>query len=195
MAVLELNCNNQTLEWGTDPAEMYAGNRNIDSIKFNFCELWDGFTKTAVFYCEKARQPIHVILDETNTCLIPPEMTEINGLIYIGVFGDKDECRRATKLKGLYLKEGIPKDGMPSEPTPDIYQQIINLCNEAVNTANSVREDADNGAFDGAKGDKGDKGDKGESGYTPVKGTDYWTETDKAEIKSYVEEAILGGAW
>lgn len=29
---------------------------------------------------------------------------------------------------------------------------------------------------------KGDKGDKGADGKTPVKGTDYWTETDKAEI-------------
>ena len=36
---------------------------------------------------------------------------------------------------------------------------------------------------------------KGEPGYTPVKGTDYWTEEDKAEIKSYVDEAILNGAW
>jgi hypothetical protein len=36
---------------------------------------------------------------------------------------------------------------------------------------------------------------KGDPGYTPVKGTDYWTEEDKAEIKSYVDEAILNGAW
>lgn len=36
---------------------------------------------------------------------------------------------------------------------------------------------------------------KGKDGYTPVRGTDYWTEADKAEIKSYVEDAILGGAW
>lgn len=35
----------------------------------------------------------------------------------------------------------------------------------------------------------------GEAGYTPVRGTDYWTDADKAEIKSYVDEAILGGAW
>ena len=35
----------------------------------------------------------------------------------------------------------------------------------------------------------------GKDGYTPVKGVDYWTEEDKAEIKSYVDEAILGGAW
>jgi hypothetical protein len=66
-----------------------------------------------------------------------------------------------------------------------------------------------NGA-DGTKGDKGDigpqgpKGDKGDTGgagangadgYTPVRGTDYWTAADKAEIKAYVNEAILGGAW
>lgn len=32
-------------------------------------------------------------------------------------------------------------------------------------------------------------------GYTPVRGIDYWTEADKADIKTYVEEAILGGVW
>ena len=36
---------------------------------------------------------------------------------------------------------------------------------------------------------------KGDPGYSPVRGTDYWTEADKAEIKSYVDDAILGGAW
>lgn len=39
-----------------------------------------------------------------------------------------------------------------------------------------------NGSDVGLKGDKGDKGDPGTDGKTPVKGTDYWTETDKAEI-------------
>lgn len=35
----------------------------------------------------------------------------------------------------------------------------------------------------------------GADGKTPVRGTDYWTEADKTEIKAYVDEAILGGAW
>lgn len=35
----------------------------------------------------------------------------------------------------------------------------------------------------------------GEDGYTPVRGTDYWTDADKAEIKAYVDDAILNGAW
>lgn len=44
-------------------------------------------------------------------------------------------------------------------------------------------------------GKKGDNGINGKDGYTPVKGVDYWNEEDKAEIKSYVDDAILGGAW
>ena len=47
----------------------------------------------------------------------------------------------------------------------------------------------------GLPGADGKDGKDGEAGYTPVRGTDYWTDSDKAEIKSYVDEAILGGAW
>lgn len=36
---------------------------------------------------------------------------------------------------------------------------------------------------------------RGEKGVSPVKGIDYWTEADIAEIKSYVDDAILGGKW
>lgn len=54
----------------------------------------------------------------------------------------------------------------------------------------------------GAQGPKGDKGDtgatgptgatgaKGADGYTPVKGTDYWTEADKQEILSELDISI-----
>lgn len=53
----------------------------------------------------------------------------------------------------------------------------------------------DVGNIQGPKGDTGADGDPGPAGYTPVRGTDYWTEDDKAEIKGYVDEAILGGEW
>ena len=54
---------------------------------------------------------------------------------------------------------------------------------------------------DGAPGPKGDKGDPGApgpagpAGATPVRGVDYWTDTDKDEIKSWVENAILNKKW
>ena len=44
--------------------------------------------------------------------------------------------------------------------------------------AQSVRDDADAGLFDG------------KDGYKPVRGVDYWTATDVAEIKSYVDEQL-----
>ena len=44
-------------------------------------------------------------------------------------------------------------------------------------------------------GTKGNVGATGAAGKTPVRGTDYWTDADKAEIRSYVDDAILGGAW
>ena len=38
---------------------------------------------------------------------------------------------------------------------------------------------------------------KGKDGYTPVKGTDYWTTDDKSEIQlycqNYIDTQILGG--
>lgn len=36
---------------------------------------------------------------------------------------------------------------------------------------------------------------KGKPGYTPVRGTDYWTESDIASIESYIDEKILNGEW
>ena len=188
MAILEVNCKNQSLVWEREPEEIMAGNIYIDGVTFSFCPLWDGFTKTAVFYkAEKKEEAVNILLNENNTCLLPPEVTDTHGLIYIGVFGIKGECRRTTEPICFYLEEGIVTEGNPSEPTPDIYAQIANLCNEAVNTANSVREDADNGAFNGKDGVDGKDGTDGK---TPVKGEDYFTEEEKAEIVTEVLNAL-----
>ena len=100
---------------------------------------------------------------------------------------------------------------------------VKTACETATNNANAKAEElqakADAGDFKGDKGDKGDKGEKGDkgdigaqgekgdkgdtvekgdtgdAGYTPVRGTDYWTYEDIAAIKSYVDDAILGGEW
>lgn len=45
----------------------------------------------------------------------------------------------------------------------------------------------------GPQGEPGTPGTPGQDGHTPVKGTDYWTETDKAEMVADVIAAIPGG--
>lgn len=42
----------------------------------------------------------------------------------------------------------------------------------------------------GPPGATGATGPQGEPGYSPVRGTDYWTEEDKTEIKSYVDTQL-----
>ena len=44
----------------------------------------------------------------------------------------------------------------------------------------------------GIQGIQGPQGETGQDGYTPIKGTDYWTETDINEIKSYCDSLITG---
>lgn len=71
----------------------------------------------------------------------------------------------------------------------------INACNE---TANSIRRQAENGEFNGAKGEKGDKGDKGDigeqgpQGIQGEKGDSYvLTDSDKQEIAGIVNDTVV----
>ena len=47
----------------------------------------------------------------------------------------------------------------------------------------------------GADGAPGAKGDKGDPGTTPVKGTDYWTAADKAEMVQDTKSALTAETW
>ena len=59
----------------------------------------------------------------------------------------------------------------------------------------SIKRTDTSGDWSDPVGFQGPAGKDGKDGYTPVRGTDYWTEDDIAEIKAYVDEAILNGAW
>lgn len=98
-----------------------------------------------------------------------------------------------TKIEKVYE---IKRRNKPAEyvftPTDQTtLQEAIDIANDAKAVADSVRADADSGKFKGDKGDKGDKGEKGDkgdkgeqgaTGYTPVKGVDYWTPAEAAEM-------------
>ncbi len=61
-------------------------------------------------------------------------------------------------------------------------------------TEEDFKERIEAGEFKGDKGDKGETGEKGEqgeqgeAGYTPIRGTDYWTEADIEAMKEYCDE-------
>lgn len=51
----------------------------------------------------------------------------------------------------------------------------------------------DAGVAKGAQGEKGATGPQGPAGHTPVKGADYWTAADKAEMVADVLAALPDG--
>ena len=116
---------------------------------------------------------------------------------------DKNGTKTATINDGADGSDGSNgKDGTSvtvksvSESTADGGSNVVTFSDGKTVTIKNGSKGST-----GSKGDKGDKGDTGATGATgaagktPVRGTDYWTASDIAEIKSYVDDAILGGAW
>ena len=49
----------------------------------------------------------------------------------------------------------------------------------------------ENGKWIGVPAIKGEPGADGKDGHTPVKGTDYWNEEDKEEVKGFVDDSVV----
>ena len=99
---------------------------------------------------------------------------------------------------GVAAANGGSGGGTNGKDGKDGYSPTVNVTE--IDNGHKVNITDKNGtkSFDvlnGKKGDKGDKGDtgsdgkdgsNGKDGYTPVKGTDYWTEDDKSAIVNEV---------
>lgn len=192
---------------------LVEGAVNVNIVQFVFSSDWDGLTKTAVF--QAGSDKYSVLLDESNEAPIPWEVLQNpRRTLYAGVYGTNGE---SLVLPTIWTSLGIIQEGAsPGEntqpPTPDVYSQILAAASKAEEIAQSVRDDADSGAFDGPPGaspyigengnwfvgsvDTGVRaqGGPGAPGKTPERGVDYWTEADKQEIVSEVLEQVPSGS-
>lgn len=129
-----------------------------ERMKFTFPESWDGYTKTAVF--RNGDITLSVILNSdsdlcvgADECYIPHEVIKFPELT-VSVFGVLGDSRVTTPQAAIrVIQSGYGEGDEPSDPTPSEYEQLVNLATETKQIAQSVRTDANNGAF---KGDKGD---------------------------------------
>ena len=128
---------------------------------------------------------------ENGIAAIPDEMLQVSSPIRAFEFVGTEESGY-TKIESVFA---VVARNKPADYVFTPTEQIT--LSYAIKIAESVRADADAGKFDGAtgpqgdKGDKGDKGDTGADGKTPVKGIDYWTPKDQAEIADAVNNANL----
>ena len=139
-----------------------------------FDDNWQALHKTAVFKVGSRQVCVPGIGEQVT---VPWEVLLPGCTLYIGVYGVSEDGALAIPTVWAEVATVLP--GADPEVDPAMAPTLP-VWKQAMDTAQSVREDADSGKF---------------NGYTPVRGVDYWTEADKAEIHDYVEEAILGGAW
>lgn len=188
--MLEFNVKNQTII-RTDDFEAVSDSRNYLTAKFTFTEEWTG-EKTAIFGYEGRR--LWVLLED-DACIVPWEVIK-PPFFTVSVFcGDRITAGTATVE---VEKSGYTDGEAPKQPEPDIYTQILKSVMTPYIGENGnwyVWDKEERSYIDSDVKAQGIQGEKGEDGYTPVRGTDYWTEADKTELKAYIDEAILGGMW
>lgn len=155
----------------------------------------------------------HVLL-ENDECLVPWEVIK-PGLLNVSVFCGDLITADYTEVR--IWQSGYEDGGSPEDPTPTIYEQIIAMLNDVKTgdvpeeqIANAVEKYLEAHPIETLTEEtvkqivcdyitehkselKGESGNNGSDGYTPVKGTDYWTLDDISEIQSYIDNQI-GGA-
>lgn len=146
MSTIKVSCTDQVLAI-TDSPVLASGGVNENFIEFDFCEQWDGFGKTCVFFRERG-ECSYSILDSSDKCVIPPEATAGAGRMYFGVVGVNEAGTvRTTELLGYRIVAGAVTE-VP-DPTPALYQQILGQLaglredvTNAIENVNSIAQQA-----------------------------------------------------
>lgn len=189
MTTVRVSCTDQVMRLVERPT-LASGGVNEAVVAFDFCEKWDGFAKTAVFYRDE--EQLYPMLLENDSCFIPWEVYSTPGTFYFTVFGVKEEIRKTANTLRYKATKGIPDGEMiPSEPTQEMYEQIIDRLDklEQNGTGGGVSEEqleeAVNNALEEAKASGEFNGDPGEPGKDYV-----LTDADKQKIAEQAAEMV-----
>ncbi len=170
--------------------EGVTGNVNTYVCEFEIhaCE------KQLKWFCVfKTGENAYVVPVEEGMCRIPFEVLQSEGTVEMGCYAistnEEDADRISTNFVQFNIKIGAYGDATnPGEPTAEFWETIV------LNAAPKVGENGNWYVYDIESDSYTDSGTVaiGKDGYTPVRGVDYWTTKDKAEIKAYIDEGTAG---
>lgn len=161
-----------------------SGSVDTVSVQFEFDEAWNGFVKRAIF--ASSSTIIQKLLDESGLCEVPWEVLTHPGDISIGVVGQNDMEIIPSVKTTIRISEGTDTSGDASKtPSSDIYDQMIQIMKQTLETASALHNAAAAGEFDGKDGQDG------KDGYAPKRGVDYFTDADIAYAISLLREKFV----
>lgn len=157
------------------------------SVSFAFDAAWSGLQKTAIF--RGSGMAVDLVLSG-DAATVPPEVLTIpGGDLRVGVWGADPDGNVIIPTVWANVGEIVPgaaPSGFdPDPPTPSWAAQVQEIAQDALDTANSVREDADAGEFDGADGSPGAPGVSPTVTVTNITGGHRVTITDAAGSSSF----------
>lgn len=175
------------------PITVIRNGVNVDTLILDMDDEWQEMTSIVCVLTngDTAKQLMHTF---GQPLLVPWELLVSTGTLILSVTGYVGEEKIMTTAKsdtGWNIVQNGPATGTdPTPATPTLLQQVLAAANSATSAATAANEAASaaneakstlesaaaNGDFDGATGPAG------ADGHTPVKGTDYWTAADQAEI-------------
>lgn len=149
---LQFEIENQTIT-RRDQSDIYSDVKNYVSAAFSFSEDWNGTVKTAVF--RKGDVVYNVMLEDDR---IPCEKLGFftAGRWAVSVYGG-DLITTGVALVDIH-QSGYLEGETPPPPTDTVYQQLMQISEETQEIAQSVRDDADAGVFNGKDGKDGADG-------------------------------------
>lgn len=144
------------------------------TMKFNFSDDWDGYAKTVTFKCGDKTVYVALMSENgmcvgDNICYVPQEVIKAP-LFTVSVSGVNNLSLLTSSEETVNVEKSGIDDSIPATPTPSEWNQLLEIATNTNAVAQSVRDDADLGRFNGLDGEKGDKGDKGDTGDCGPKG-------------------------
>ena len=110
-----------TLDEASLPPEGVVGDNAYYFANFFFDAEWEGKEKTARFIGKKGYKDMVL---NNDWCYIPLEVMK-SGLVLVGVFAG--DLQSTTPARLPVIASILEDDGLPADPTPDVYTQLRDM--------------------------------------------------------------------
>ena len=162
------------------------------TFTIDFDEEWDGLAILVVL--QNGTKAVQMLYRGQMNL---PAMVSGRGDLYVACHGYRKLGDSVAVLRTIRMSHPVrllgsePMVGdVPEEYTPTVFEQVMAAAAKAETAAATLLELRDSGALTGPAGPRGLPGEDGRDGRTPVKGTDYFTETDRQELVDAVLQAL-----
>lgn len=165
MHVIKLDGYNATVDNGEKLELGTFGSYGEEQLQLFKAPDWVNLSVIATFNSPN-KKSVQVVESVTGVIKVPKEATAdlygVGTIVFVGLANGVQ--RISADVEYIVRKHSNASGTEPAEPTPDVVQQILSAASNAEEIAQSVRDDADAGKFNGVQGPKGDTGPVGPQG-------------------------------